>query len=296
MGKKFVKVLALTVCIALVCGCVGLLCAFFGNPISSALAKSSANRYLEENFPDSDFEITKIGYDPKSCGYYVKIQSPTSIDSHFNIYFDLLGRYSYDNYDNITNGGTTFSRVYLEYWDLVEAELADCPMNITMSFGELRAAGLYDIYDYTDENGQRKHYTITGDYGLDMSTLVLDGEYNVCELGREYGRLNVYIEDPEVSLDRAVELLLEFKAYMDQNGIGFHAVEFNLRKPKNEDGQIPDDQIRLIEFLYSDIYEEGLLERVQASWNIAQEHSAIQNGEKINSELIYLKEFMIPEE
>ena len=296
MNKKLIHIISWTVVIAFLCVGMYFISAFWGNPISSALARSTAKEYLKENFQDSDYEISKTGYDPKSMGYYVKVTSPSSIDSHFTIYCDGLGRYSYDTSEQINNGGNTFSRLYQEYWDLVEKAMENCPLCISMSGGELRASGLYEIYDYTNEQGERKHYTITSDYGLDMSTLTLDGVYNAGELGRDYGRLYVYIDDPEVSLERAAELLLELKEYMDQQNVGFYAVEFNLRYPQDENGQRPDERIELIDFLYSGIYEEGLTDRIQENWNIAKEHYAIQNGEKVNEALVYLTEIKIPEE
>lgn len=295
MGKKVTSVICWTVCIAFLCVGLYFLSTFFGNPISAALARSNANRYLTENHPNTDFTVSEVRFDPKSESYFAEIVSPSSIDSHFTIYFDLLGRYSYDNYENITNSGTTFSGLYLEYADLIEESFIGCPMNITMSGGQLRAAGLLEIYDFVDESGERRHYTLTKDFGLDMSSLILDGEYDIRELGRDHGWLYVYIEDPEVSLERAAELLLELKAYMDQQGVSFHTVEFNLRFPRGEDGQIPDMQVNLIEFLYSNIYEEGLKERVEASWNIAQEHHAIQDGLRNEADLLVPYFIELPE-
>ena len=59
MKKKFVRIICWTIAIALLCTAVWFLCAFFGNPISSALAKSTAKRYLEDNYPDADFIIAE---------------------------------------------------------------------------------------------------------------------------------------------------------------------------------------------------------------------------------------------
>jgi hypothetical protein len=88
MKKKFVRIICWTIAIALLCTAVWFLCAFFGNPISSALAKSTAKRHLEENYSGTDFEIERIGYDLKTGGYYAKVMSPSSQDSYFTIYMD----------------------------------------------------------------------------------------------------------------------------------------------------------------------------------------------------------------
>ena len=106
--------------------------------------------------------------------------------------------------------------------------------------------------------------------------------------------MNVY--DKEVTVQKAAELLLQVKAYLDAQCIPFHAMDFDLCEPRNADGQLVGDQISLFEFLYSDIYEDGMIDRVQLYWNITQEHYAIQDGEKVNAELNYLEEFSVPEQ
>lgn len=286
MSKKVVHIICWTVCIAFLCTAVWFLCAFFGNPVSSALAKSTAKRYLEENYSDRDFEIVKVGYDLKTGGYYAHVESPSSIDSHFTIYLDGLGRYQYDSSSAITDGSNTFSRLAMEYWDLVKEKLPYEHFDIDIGFGDLRVAGVFEIFDYTDENGEPGHYTLDKDYGLDMSALVLDGEYDILALGRDHGSLCVYVQDEEVTVQRAAEVLLELKAHLDEQGLPFHAIDFTLCKPRNEDGQREGPSIRLTEFLYSDIYADGMLERVEANWRITQEHAAIQDGLQKETELL----------
>ena len=286
MRKKIINILCWTLCIIFVSVVLWFLCAFFGNPVSSALAKSTAKRHLEENYPEADFKIIKVSYDMKSGGYNARVESSSSADSHFIISMDGLGRYQDDTYECITNGSNTFSRLHQEYWDLVRAKLPYDHFSIDIGHGELRAAGTYEIFDYTDENGEHRHYTLTKDYGLDMSTLVLDGEYDIMALGRDHGSLCIYIQDEEISVERAAEVLLELKTHLDEQGLPFYAIDFTLCAPRNEDGMREGPSIRLIEFLYSEIYEEGLIDRVAHSWNITQEHYAIQDGIKAEAQLV----------
>jgi hypothetical protein len=295
MKKKIISTICWTVCIVFLCAAVWFLCAFFGNPISSALAKSTAKRYLEENYPDADFIIEKVSYDMKSGGYHVYVESPSSIDSHFYIYCDWLGRYNDDTSSCMTDGSNTYVRLTTEYWNLVREKLPYADFDIGIGFGDLRVAGVFEIYDYLDEKGERKHYTLTKDYGLDISSLILDGEYDLQALGRQHGSLSVRIHDEIVSVERAAEVLLELKAHLDKQGLPFHAIDFTLSAPRNENGQSVGPSIRLIAFLYSDIYEEGLADRVQANWNITQEHSAIQDGLKTEAELLIPYFIEIPE-
>ena len=296
MKKKFVRIICWTIAIALLCTAVWFLCAFFGNPISSALAKSTAKRYLEDNYPDADFIIEKVSYDMKSGGYHAYVESPTSIDSHFTIYCDWLGRYNDDTSSCMTDGSNTYVRLSEQYWDLVREKLPYDHFDIDIGHGDLRVAGVFEIYDYIDENGERIHYTLTRDYGLDISTLVQDGEYDILTLGRDHGSLCIDIIDEEVTVERTAEVLLELKTLLDEKGLAFHAIDFELFGPRNENGQKVGPSIRLIEFLYSDIYEEDLVHRVQENWNITQEHSAIQDGLKKETELLIPFFIGIPEE
>ena len=296
MRKKILRIVCWTVCVIFVCTAVWFLCAFFGNPVSSALAKSTAKRHLEEYYTEADFEIVKVAYDMKSGGYHVNVVSPTSVDSHFIIYCDGLGRYNDDTSSCMTDGTNTYVRLYTQYWDLVREKLPYKNFDIDIGHGDLRVAGVFEIFDYIDEKGIRKHYTLTKDYGLDLSTLVLDAEYDVLDLGRDHGSLCVYIEDEEVTIERAAQVLLALKTHLDEQGLPFHAIDFTLCQPRNEDGQRVGSSIRLIEFMYSDIYEDGMIDRVQASWNITQEHYAIQDGLQKEPELMIPYIIEIPED
>ena len=296
MKKKIISTICWTVCIVFLCAAVWFLCAFFGNPISSALAKSTAKRHLEEYYTDSDFMIEKVSYDMKSGGYRVYVESPTSIDRHFIIYCDALGRYNDDTSHCITDGSNTYVRLSEQYWDLVREKLPYEHFDIDIGHGDLRVAGVFEIYDYIDQNGERIHYTLTKDYGLDISALVQDGEYDILTLGQDHGFLCIDIIDEEVTVERAADVLLELKSLLDEQGLPFHAIDFTLSAPRNENGQKVGPSIRLIEFLYSDIHEDGLADRIQENWNITQEHYAIQDGLKKEVELLIPFFIEIPEE
>lgn len=279
--KKVLKWIATVLSIAVVVTVLYFVFAFLGNPVSGILLTISSNQYMKENFADTDFEITTRGYNFKTGSYYAKVKSPSSQDTHFTLYFDGLGRYTYDTYDSVTGLYNTISRLDDEYRKLVDSKLyeGNGALNCGIAFGELRIAGIYEVYTNTTEDGTTEHYTLDKEYGLDRSALKLDGEYDIRELGRECGRIILYIHDEEVSVNRLAELLLETKDYLDDNHIPFYAINFNLCAPRNEAGQMVGDEISVYDFLYSDIYEDGLVERVQENWDAVREHHAIQDAE-----------------
>ena len=280
--KKLIKWLCIIFIVAILALVLYFAFAFFGNPVSWTIARINSSRYLEENFGDSHFQINKVGYNFKTGGYYAYIDSPTSQDSYFTVYFDGWGRYRYDSYEGVTNKNTTFSRIDRQYWDLVRENAADRNglFDISIYFGELRVADVIEIYTYTDEDGNTIEYTLDKNYGFDRSLLELDKEYDIEQIGRDCGRICLYIHDPEVTVERAAELLLEVKEYLDEKEVPFHAINFNLCQPRNENGQMVGDQITLFDFLYTDIHEDGMVDRVREHWEIAKEHYAIQDGLK----------------
>ncbi len=72
-----------------------------------------------------------------------------------------------------------------------------------------------------------------------------------------------YAQDKEITLEKASEILLAIKEFFDEKEVYFHNIDFVLEEPyidgnRNFDGETLDIQ----NFLYEDIYEEGMLERV----------------------------------
>ena len=59
---------------------------------------------------------------------------------------------------------------------------------------------------------------------------------------------------------------------MDNAGIGFYVMDYVLEYPEPESGERKQDRFEVMDFLYSDIYEEGLVERVQASNDAAEDY------------------------
>ena len=278
--KKIIKWLSIVLCTALMLTVLYFVFGFFGNPLSYLLAKHSANQYLEVNFGDSTFQVEDVGYNFKTGDYYAHMTALESQDSYFTVYFDSLGRYTYDTHDSIKYGYNTYSRINEKYWDLVKSKLyeGNGVINSSIAFGDLKTTE-FEVFTYTDAEGVTQHYRVDKDYGLDISTLELDQEYDILALGQDYGRICLYVHDPEVTVERAAKLLLEVKNYLDANNVPFHGIDFHLCEPNNAEGQMTGEQITLFDFLYSDIYEDGLVDRVQEHWNAAREHYAIQDAE-----------------
>ena len=103
-------------------------------------------------------------------------------------------------------------------------------------------------------------------FGIDMSGLVIDGEYDVNELAKQAGKIVFYMQHEDVSFETAARGMMRLKEILDQEGIAFFAMDFVLRLPR-EDGEPGNGGpvIHVENFLYSEIVEEGMVQRVRAA-------------------------------
>ena len=276
MKKKVLKVLALVVAIVLIIG-IGLFAnSLVGNPVSKFLATKGAQEHLAKNYGDKDFVIEEVTYDFKTGGYYARVTSPTSIDSHFSLSFNWLGKLVLDCYDDVTTGWNTAMRLEDDYRNAVKAvtESKDFSEKYFLAYGEIPCV----LSDYPIDEEKPE-------YALQRKDLVLDKVYDIREVGANHGKLVLWAQDDEVTIERLSELLLDVKNKFDKSGVTFKAVEFILELTK-EEGQplMSDEQIKIRNFYYSDIYEDGLVERVKKANQETIEYDREQ--EKIKEEEI----------
>lgn len=94
--------------------------AFWGNPISAAIATGKIKSYVKENYPDMDLEIPKASYNFKFSNYFSTVQSKTSPDTYFTV--EWSDGKIYDTYESdVINHFTTLQRISTEFNKKVEA-------------------------------------------------------------------------------------------------------------------------------------------------------------------------------
>lgn len=240
-------------------GILGVIIAFintiFGNPISYVMAKHSINKYVNENYNGSDLVIEKIVYNFKDRNYFGFVSSRKSIDTHFTVYANMFGKIISDTYRCVLDGTNTYYRINDDYRNLVKDVFnnEDFPMKSDINYGYLRTEKKRD----DNSNIELKN-------GINLKDLKLDGEYNIYDLGKDYGKIVFYSYSTDISYKKVSEQLLLLKKYFDNNNIPFNSIDFVLMEPKQ--GNVnSDNRIHLIDFLYKDIYPEGLEERVKYS-------------------------------
>ena len=246
--ERFAKIAAVIGIILAIMILLTPLFLFTGHPVSYALVATRARFFLLENHPELDVRLDKIIYDFKHGGYTAYYSSPTSIDTHFRLVCDGWGNVTLDYADSID--GNTIGRIGDDYEAAYDAviENADFSFEVHVNFCQI-------THQYGNEAS-----SINKDFGIsddEVGKLVLDGEYDFREFAAKYGRITFYARDPEVTVERAAEILLELKAYLDEQNIPFRAIEFTLdAEPGSE------EYVKLIDIYYEEIYEEGLVDRV----------------------------------
>ena len=267
MKKRILKISAFLTALVLIVGVCVFANSLVGNPISKALAKNTAENHLEEQYSNKDFEIERVSFNFKDGYYRAFITSPSSVDSNFILVINMWGKLCDDFYkDQVLSGINTAERIGRDYRSAVDAvfDSQSFPYNEDIGYG--------DIAFYSGE-------TSAPSYAIKTEDLTLDAFYNVNEIGAKAGKLTVYIDDDSVSVERMSEILLDIKKVFDDAGVGFYVIDCVLEYPKTENGSKKEGRVEVMDFLCSDIYEEGMTERVNESSEAAKRYHEEQDAE-----------------
>lgn len=265
MKRKALKITAFILALALIGGIGFFANALVGNPISKFLANRSAEKYISEAYSDMDLIIRDVTYDFKVGSYYARIYSPRSIDSNFTLHIDFFGKVLYDTYEyDVLTGENTAQRINKEYREAVDRVLnsPSYPYNSHIAFGDIE----FIPEEYKD------NYDVPS-YAIVTETLTPDILYDINEMGSKAGHLVIYVADDELTEEKMAETLLGIKDIFDKSGVSFHAINCTIENRKEDVPPSTDiKQIEVQHFLYSDIYEEGLAERVKKSIKATEEY------------------------
>ena len=80
------------------------------------------------------------------------------------------------------------------------------------------------------------------------------------------------MDDGTVSIERAAEVMLDVKHFMDEGGVPFYAMDFVLQYPRTEEDEArPGGSIHILNFLYTDIYERGMTNNAALAYYAEQD-------------------------
>lgn len=237
--SKTKKILAGLAAFAIIGGLLVIANGLVGNPISKMIVNKKAKEYVNKNYNDLDLRLEDAVYNFKDGRYFVRARSDKSIDTHFEINFTGTGKVHYDNYkDNVLSKWNTWQRINSEYRKLVDIVVDDFPDTIDIAYGQL-----------LDKNNNFSH-------------LELDKKYDIKEIGRNQGHLVLYFETQYQDKETMIDGLKYAKEIFDDYNLPFYSVDITLQKPKDEK-QNYEEGLMVKDFLYDDIYKEGLERRVE---------------------------------
>ena len=277
MKKKIMKIAALIIALALIVGVCIFANSLVGNPISKMLATNTAKQYIKENHPDMDYQLDGVTFNFKFVCYNAYFTSPSSPDSSFTLMLGMDGRIVHDYYEGqVVNRENTARRLENEYRAAVSKVLDNpaLPYDCHIGYGGLQ----FITEEFKNEPGVPAYALITNE-------LELDGIYDVNELGAKAGKLTLYVYDDTVTVERLAEIILDIKGMLDDAGVRFYVMDCVLEYPKPESGEWKQGRVEVMDFLCSDIYEEGLAERVQASNDAAEDYYDEMDAIKKEEEL-----------
>lgn len=274
--KKSVKVLAGAVAFLLIFIIIVFANSTLGNPVSKMIATKNVKEYINKNYSHLDIEVGEVFYNFKDGDYHVNITSPTSKDTHFSISVTPFGKIKYDYYENNVLGKyNTYYRLNSEYGDEVEKLIGkdEFLYKGEIYFGEIIDKEISRHEDYNNIS-----------YGINLKDLELDKDYDLYKLGKEAGHIVFYAEDDDVSIKKDSEILLYIKKMFDEQNISFYAIDLTLDKTKLKDDEVSLDEegINILQFLYEDIYEENLEDRVKQSVENTKTYYEKLDQEKLN--------------
>lgn len=257
------KIIAAVIAFAMIAGLLWFANGLLGNPVSYSLAKNSAEKYVAENYAADGYAVEGVGYSFKFGWYMAHVAKPGSEDCRFAVTIGSNGDIGWDNYESLVlKGGNVRTRMDMSYRELADSvfESSAYPYSDEIAFGEL-------IFE-RDDGKTEEH-----DFGLSTDILVPDALYDIAELGAKGGLLIVYVDTEQTTPEKAAEILLEINALMEQGGVPFYAIDLTL---KTSDGEY----YSLENFHRSDIYEDGLVERVMNNRQKTEERWAELEAEK----------------
>lgn len=218
-----------------------VMASYFGNPLSEYLGKRSTIDYINSNYSEYDMKYGYSYFD-RDQGYCNYVYSDKSEDVYFYVYTNTFGSIKGDSSEDVWSGYNTWSRLNDKYSEKTYELLS------TREFGVAFDAGVGDLMKIDEYN----------DYGIDMTKLEVDKEYDINELGAKYGRINVYFFG-EPTVENTAEVLMNIRNVFDEEGVKFYSIDINIREDEKSWGEAID----IVDLRYEDINKDGLKEKIE---------------------------------
>ena len=247
---KLSRVIAAVLAFAMIIGLAVFANPLLGYPLSAPFYKLKAQNYIKKNYGDMGYVMESF----KDCHhgqYFATAAKPDSPDSRFTVTYYADGCMN-DGYEyDVLRFNSVRQRLQREYEELADRVLRSpqFPYDNVHSLAHLSVEPFNNGYISS----------------IPAEILELDGIYDIRELGSQAGYLRVSAYSDEITAEKAAEILLEIDRLMTKGGVTYFMIDLELAE--SAQASEGDEYFSISDFLRSDIYEEGLAERVAEAGN-----------------------------
>lgn len=208
MKKIFIILLVVVILVALY-----FISGFYGNPISSMLGKSSAEKFVRTNY-SNEYKYEGTNYSFKTTKYHHRFAVENSLDKHFMVSTNFWGKVVYDDYEIMQKGFNTYIRFENELRKITE------PI-------------IHSNFDKT-----KLSYAFISSKLENYEGLALDSKFSMDAIPKPLS-INLSIDDSDTSYENLAKLFLKIEDMSVQNDLdlGIYSI---LISNKNEDGSEKD--------------------------------------------------------
>ena len=218
-----------------------LITSFYGNPVTKIIATSQIRRYVEKNYPDMDLEVSGAVYNFKFSHYASHVQSRSSIDTSFSVYW-RKGKLE-DSYQvDVVKHYKTFQRLQKELSDITEETIGrEFRYKTSILFADIDKR----LENYSD--------SLTLDMPLNTATIPLPTS------------LIIYFYDDKIDYEEFAQRLLELSEIMERNQIriDYYTVVMSKTLEEDEKPLVSEENIHLYDFPAERLDSETLADDIR---------------------------------
>ncbi len=238
---------------------------FNGNPFVKIRIKKSAEKYILETYKNKNLKIDFVGYDYKLRNYKTKVQSKKSIDTQFMLFFSKSGKLLEDRSYYVQNGYSTLARLDKEYNKMVRDSI-----DHTLPFNK-RNFFVTGSFVKKFENDKASPHQIN------PRSLTVDKKYDIAALAKNSGNLSISVYTDDVSYKTMAKIVMESKKYFDKKNIPFYYMDIAIYVGSGTNFNQKMKSLYVFDFVYTDIYEKDLAERLKKQAEKTKNNSSSAN-------------------
>ena len=130
--KVVKRTIGLVLILAAAMGIAGILLEFFGSPWGASGAQKAAQAYVEQTYPEQEFQVDKAAYSLSVHGYEARVEHAQKEDVFFTVTVKD-GQIVSDSYQaDVREKGNTVRRLEEDYAQMVQQRLEEADLSVSV--------------------------------------------------------------------------------------------------------------------------------------------------------------------